>query len=51
VVPHLIFPWITLSILYIGFYARVLRADLLENESADYVRTARAKGLSPKRVL
>jgi peptide/nickel transport system permease protein len=48
---HLIFPWITLSILYIGFYARVLRADLLENESADYVRTARAKGLSPKRVL
>ncbi|HEY6606387.1 MAG TPA: ABC transporter permease [Gaiellaceae bacterium] len=48
---HLIFPWITLSILYIGFYARVLRADLLENGSADYVRTARAKGLSPKRVL
>jgi peptide/nickel transport system permease protein len=48
---HLIFPWITLSILYIGFYARVLRADLLENESADYVRTARAKGLGPKRVL
>jgi peptide/nickel transport system permease protein len=48
---HLIFPWITLSILYIGFYARVLRADLLENEHADYVRTARAKGLSPKRVL
>src|SRR4029453_2505147 len=48
---HLIFPWITLSILYIGFYARVLRADLLENENEDYVRTARAKGLSPKRVL
>ena len=48
---HLIFPWITLSILYIGFYARVLRADLLENESADYVRTARAKGLAPRRVL
>ena len=48
---HLVFPWITLSILYIGFYARILRADLLENESADYVRTARAKGLSPKRVL
>jgi peptide/nickel transport system permease protein len=48
---HLVFPWITLSILYIGFYARILRADLLENESADYVRTARAKGLAPKRVL
>jgi peptide/nickel transport system permease protein len=48
---HLIFPWITLSILYIGFYARVLRADLLENQSADYVRTARAKGLSERQVL
>src|ERR671930_258987 len=30
---HLVFPWITLSVLYIGFYARVLRADLLENEN------------------
>jgi peptide/nickel transport system permease protein len=48
---HLIIPWITLSILYIGFYARVLRADLIEIESEDYVRTARAKGLSPRRVL
>jgi len=48
---HLIFPWITLSILYIGFYARVLRADLLEIENEDFVRTARAKGISPKTVL
>jgi peptide/nickel transport system permease protein len=48
---HLIIPWITLSILYIGFYARVLRADLLEVQSEDFVRTARAKGLSPERVL
>ena len=47
----LIIPWITLSILYIGFYARVLRANLLEMESEDYVRTARAKGLSESRVL
>jgi peptide/nickel transport system permease protein len=47
----LIFPWITLSILYIGFYARVLRANLLEVQSEDYVRTARAKGLSESRVL
>src|SRR5438105_10537760 len=37
---HLIFPWLTLSILYIGFYARVLRANLLEVENEDYVRTA-----------
>ena len=48
---HLIIPWITLSILYIGFYARILRADLLEIRSEDYVRTARAKGLSPRSVL
>ena len=47
----LIFPWITLSVLYIGFYARVLRANLLEIQTEDYVRTARAKGLSERRVL
>jgi peptide/nickel transport system permease protein len=48
---HLILPWITLSILYIGFYARVLRADLLEVQNEDFVRTAKAKGLSPRGVL
>jgi peptide/nickel transport system permease protein len=48
---HLLIPWLTLSVLYVGFYARVLRANLIEVESEDYVRTARAKGLSPKRVL
>ncbi|HUJ07759.1 MAG TPA: ABC transporter permease [Streptosporangiaceae bacterium] len=47
----LVFPWITLSILYIGFYARVLRANLIEIQSEDYVRTARAKGLTERRVL
>ena len=47
----LIFPWLTLSVLYIGFYARVLRANLIETETEDYVRTARAKGLSERRVL
>ena len=48
---HLVIPWITLSILYIGFYARVLRANMLEVQNEDYVRTARAKGLSERRVL
>ena len=48
---HLVIPWFTLSILYIGFYARVLRANLLDVENEDYVRTARAKGLSERRVL
>jgi peptide/nickel transport system permease protein len=48
---HLIIPWITLSILYIGFYARVLRANLLEVQNEDFIRTARAKGLHERRVL
>ena len=48
---HLFFPWLTLSVLYVGFYARVLRANLIETENEDYVRTARAKGISERRVL
>ena len=48
---HLIIPWLTLSVLYIGFYARVLRANMLEVANEDYVRTARAKGLSRRRIL
>ncbi len=47
----LIIPWITLSILYIGLYGRVLRANLIEALQEDYVRTARAKGLSETRIL
>jgi peptide/nickel transport system permease protein len=47
----LIIPWITLAILYIGLYGRVLRANLIEAMQEDYVRTARAKGLSETRIL
>jgi peptide/nickel transport system permease protein len=47
----LIIPWITLSILYIGLYARVLRANIIETEGEDFVRTARAKGLTERRVM
>jgi peptide/nickel transport system permease protein len=47
----LVLPWITLSLLYIGFYGRVLRANILEVQNEDYVRTARAKGISERRVL
>jgi peptide/nickel transport system permease protein len=47
----LIIPWLTLSFLYIGFYARVLRANLIEIQNEDFVRTARAKGLRERRVL
>lgn len=48
---HLVIPWITLSLLYVGFYARVLRASLLEAANEDFVRTARAKGLGERAIL
>jgi len=48
---HLLFPWLTLAMLYAGIYARVLRGELLAALSEDYVRTARAKGVSERRVL
>jgi peptide/nickel transport system permease protein len=48
---HLLFPWLTLAALYAGIYARVLRAELVNALNEDYVRTARAKGLSERRIL
>ena len=48
---HLILPWTALSILFIGLYSRVLRGNILDTINEDYVRTARAKGLSERRVL
>jgi peptide/nickel transport system permease protein len=48
---HLILPWFTLSVLFIGFYSRVLRSTILDTINEDYVRTARAKGLSDRQVL
>jgi peptide/nickel transport system permease protein len=47
----LVIPWFTLSILYVGFYGRVLRANLIEIQNEDFIRTAHAKGLSDRRVL
>jgi peptide/nickel transport system permease protein len=48
---HLILPWFTLSVLFVGFYSRVLRSTILDTINEDYVRTARAKGLSERQVL
>src|SRR6266700_1397729 len=48
---HLLLPWVTLAVLFIGFYGRVLRSNILDTINEDYVRTARAKGLSARRVL
>ena len=47
----LVIPWATLSLLYIGLYGRVLRASLIEAYQEDFIRTARAKGLSETRIL
>ncbi len=48
---HMLMPWVALSVVSIGVYSRVLRANLLDVMGEDYVRTARAKGLSERRVL
>jgi len=47
---HLVLPWITLALLYAGWYARMTRAQMLDIGRLDYVRTAFAKGL-PTRVV
>ena len=47
----LLLPWLTLSILFIGIYARVLRSALVAAPEEDYVRTARAKGITERRVM
>jgi len=48
---HLILPWFTLAVLFIGFYGRVLRSNMLDTINEDFVRTAKAKGLSSNRIL
>lgn len=48
---HLILPWVTLAIVYVGIYSRVLRSNMLDAMNEDYVRTARAKGLNERRVM
>ena len=48
---HLILPWFTLAVGLIGIYSRVLRADISETMGEEYVRAARAKGLSERRVM
>lgn len=48
---HMALPWIALTILFVGVYARVLQVAILEAMHSDYVRTARAKGVSERRVV
>jgi peptide/nickel transport system permease protein len=48
---HMILPWVALATLFIGFYSRVLRSNVLDTINEDYVRTARAKGLSERQIM
>ena len=48
---HLLMPWLVLAVLFIGFYGRVLRSNILDTINEDYIRTAKAKGLPYRRVL
>ena len=47
----MILPWCVLATAFAAFYARLLRANMLETMSEDYIRTARAKGLPERRVI
>ena len=48
---HLVLPSITLGVIYLAQYSRLSRASMLEVLQSDYVRTARAKGLTERRVV
>ncbi|MEY2441551.1 MAG: peptide/nickel transport system permease protein [bacterium] len=48
---HLLMPWFALSVLFIGVYSRVLRSTVLDTMNEDFVRAARAKGISERRVM
>lgn len=48
---HMILPWLVLAVLFIGFYGRVLRGNILDTINEDFVRTAKSKGLTPMRIM
>ncbi len=51
VAEHLVLPALTLGLIYLAQYSRLSRASMLEVLESDYVRTARAKGLSESSVM
>jgi peptide/nickel transport system permease protein len=51
VVRHLFLPMITLASIFLAYYSRLCRASMLEVLGADFVRTAKAKGLSQRDIL
>jgi hypothetical protein len=48
---QLILPWMTLAMIYVALIARVTRASVSEALTEDYIRTARAKGITESAVL
>jgi peptide/nickel transport system permease protein len=48
---HLILPWITLAFVSAAVYSRLTRSSLIDTMAEDYIRTARAKGLTERQVL
>jgi peptide/nickel transport system permease protein len=48
---HLILPWMTFALLFLALYTRMIRESVSEALHADYVRTARAKGVGEMRVM
>lgn len=51
VIPSLLLPWLVLAASFAAFYARFVRASLVDVMSEDFIRTARAKGLRERRVI
>lgn len=47
---HLILPWLTFALLFLALYTRIIRATVSETIGEDFVRTARAKGASQRRI-
>jgi peptide/nickel transport system permease protein len=48
---HMLMPWLVLALPFAAIYARVVRSNMLDTLGEDYIRTARAKGLSERRVV
>jgi len=48
---HLALPWLVLAYVHAALYARLVRGQMIEALGEDYIRTARAKGLSEPRVI
>ncbi|MDB5525358.1 MAG: binding-protein-dependent transport system inner rane component [Rhizobium sp.] len=48
---HIVLPALTLGVLGAGWYARMVRSSMIDVLNQDYIRTARAKGLSSRRII